>query len=1112
MAQEVAKTESMKSSPPDTKHYIRPLVAEDLAPMGKPALGPKVQSANPKAVQLLGADPGIFMVDVVVSAGRGGPGVDTANDGETSIAVNPEDPNEIMISAFSGGFNNAPIYHSTDGGLTWTREARVPKAPGWRGGCPCDWTWDWGRSGELSSTILDQSDLGDDGDGDTFDGNIVSLTTTDATSTPAYLYYQPTPGYAEETNINVVSSWGNSDQPWLLVNPDPGAPSQDNVYVAYDDFSGGPDMRVAVSSGDNPPIFTTDVKVGESTPGVNPGIRLAEDPRTGAMWVIWGRVFNDLGGGVKDMDYMVNRSTDGGASWPLGGGSGQLAAIGFSTQPTPKFGTVNALLGGVHHAAVDPTTGDLYYVYGKRDSDTGKDRLAISKIASDGGGGIIGWPGAPEHFVTGQVEAAIPQVAVLENGTVGVFYYTFDGFSGDDFPVFSAHLALSQDEGANFDTYPLLTFLSSAKDSCPADECGRQRVLGDYMNMVSFGNCFYGSFTGNGAAFGRVDSNHDPIFFKTCVGPQISVPDEVSFGDVCEGDSVTKELQVCNVGTDNLVVDSIVPSGTEFTVGGYSFPLSISPDFCYPINITYTPDDDGVASEDVVITSNDDDSPTIVQLTGNSPVAAISTFIADDGVFPETCSGLLSDLNLTIQNDGACNLQIDGVSLSGADASDFELPSGSFAGTIIEAGNSLQVPVRFAPDNFTDPNPRTAFVNVDSRTQNGDPLSTDHTEISGVVPPPDINAWIANSGNFGAVCKGDFNDLDLNILNQGRCDLTISDINSFWNLVVVPDDLQFPLVLSHDASVQVPLRFSPEECFDDPINSAIQILSDDPDEGIVQIDISGESPCPNLVIDPGALSGAFAFPATVVDTEGTLGCYSERTTVLRNSGDCPLTIDNIEATGADFTVMAPTNFPIILPSGEETLEVTVRFTPQDMGDPLFPDETLGLLTVTSDDPDALGEAELCGEGVTQSGIRTLVTDVTSGVPVIVGSVDSMTVKSKGKNTPSPVNLQFTDVEPVTTTVCGNEIQWHLDLEVLPAAGTTGGQGGKSSYSADAREGNLQDSNSFSLGQCEFKEFQLQLRESDAGICLLKQKGEACDTDAECCSFKCKGPAGGKTCK
>ena len=54
----------------------------------------------------------------------------------------------------------------------------------------------------------------------------------------------------------------------------------------------------------------------------------------------------------KIIQYMINRSYDGGATWPLGGGTGQIVGSGFSSQPQPKFGTVNALLGGVLHGAV----------------------------------------------------------------------------------------------------------------------------------------------------------------------------------------------------------------------------------------------------------------------------------------------------------------------------------------------------------------------------------------------------------------------------------------------------------------------------------------------------------------------------------------------------------------------------------------------------------------------------------------------------------------------------------------------------------------------------------------------------------------------------------------
>lgn len=150
-------------------------------------------------------------------------------------------------------------------------------------------------------------------------------------------------------------------------------------------------------------------------------------------------------------------------------------------------------------------------MYGNRDAATGNNRLAIRRIQDDGAGGVIV---GPESFVTGQVQAAIPSVAVTTNGKVGVFYYTFDGFSMSGFPIFSAHLGASDDLGMTFTDLILLTFLSSATDTCPAANCLRQRVLGDYMQMKAVNNVFLGAFTGNGVPFGRPFANHDPIFFR----------------------------------------------------------------------------------------------------------------------------------------------------------------------------------------------------------------------------------------------------------------------------------------------------------------------------------------------------------------------------------------------------------------------------------------------------------------------------------------------------------------------------------------------------------------------------------------------------------------------
>ena len=59
-----------------------------------------------------------------------------------------------------------------------------------------------------------------------------------------------------------------------------------------------------------------------------------------------------------------------------------------NNQPTPKFGTVNALLGGIDHAAVDPKTGAVYYVYGT--IANGVDRLAIRRLTFTNGNVNIG--------------------------------------------------------------------------------------------------------------------------------------------------------------------------------------------------------------------------------------------------------------------------------------------------------------------------------------------------------------------------------------------------------------------------------------------------------------------------------------------------------------------------------------------------------------------------------------------------------------------------------------------------------------------------------------------------------------------------------------------------
>ena len=470
------------SQPPDRQNYVRTAQAGDR--LVRPALP---------------AD--YALVDTVVS--NTDPNLrnsDTYSDSEPSLAINGANPNGIVITGFSSSWNtngNAAVFRSTNGGSTWTKAFSVPPPTGVTtgAGCPCDQVIDFDRSGRLLGTFLNAVSNSVD---------IYTGSTTTPGNAAGWHWATNVSGVARRTDHPAANS---GDQPWLRVTRDPVTATQDNAYVGYDDFSTF-QVKVSVSRGSDPPRFVSTGVVGGMGAFVNPGTRLAPDHRNGTVYVVYQRATRKNADGTVHVEYRLNRSTNAGSVWTLNGStSGVIVATGDSKQPTPKFGSVNALLGGVDAVAVDNTSGSVYVVYGTRDASTGNDRLAIVRLVTNFAGGL---DVVSNRFVTGQVKAALPAVAVAANGTVGVLYDTFDGYNASGFPLFSARLAQSTDRALTFSDVRLLAFASPAKDNGNA----RQRVLGDYQSLRSLGNTFYGTFTANGVQFGRTTSNTDAIFVK----------------------------------------------------------------------------------------------------------------------------------------------------------------------------------------------------------------------------------------------------------------------------------------------------------------------------------------------------------------------------------------------------------------------------------------------------------------------------------------------------------------------------------------------------------------------------------------------------------------------
>lgn len=452
---------------------------------------------------------GVTVVDVLAASGFSVP--HSTFGAEPSIAVNPTNTNQIVILSFAGSFwwqptGHAPMWLSNDGGTTWSQVLTIPIPPGiGLDGCPCDQTPHYGSNGRLYITFLKN------------DGNIYTGQTTNPGSAAAWTW-RVNAGVTQATNNNVATSLGASDQPWLWAGRDPANAAQVDVHVAYDNFGAMPLIRNAVSLGANPPNFTRDASVNAAgAMATNPGNRIVVGTN--------GNVYNIhaqgtaafAATGLKAMNYMFNRTTDGGQNWGVGPAAvpnnGISIGAGLSNQaPGVKMGGNNALLGSITAIGVDPNTHVVYVAYGTKDA-TGANRLRFRALVPAAGGAYL--QGLERTISPAGVDAALPCITVLASGEIGVMFHTYSQILNRWQVLF----VQSQDVFATIATTSVLSSFANftapsplAPNPDPGDAGTRQRILGDYQQLKSIGNRYYGTFVARGLG-GLNAQSTDPFFF-----------------------------------------------------------------------------------------------------------------------------------------------------------------------------------------------------------------------------------------------------------------------------------------------------------------------------------------------------------------------------------------------------------------------------------------------------------------------------------------------------------------------------------------------------------------------------------------------------------------------
>ncbi len=481
-----------------------------------PAAPPNLRAPGPKAPSTV--INGITYIDVFLSAGYDLAFDDRGN--EPAITANPLNPNQIVLTSFSGSNwasgGNASLFYSSDAGASWIFTYSVPPPPGivTPVNCPCDQTMDWGRNGVLYGTFLHVGSSAQ---------TVFSAQATNPTDPSSWVYRTPG-GVSQSTNL---PSLIDVDQPWIGSGPLPGDNSRINVSVAYDNFDSfftNSQIRAADSPGASPLDFTRDAATNNDNQqyndGMNPGNRLAVGP-DGKIFDVYQRLVNVEANGVKQLTYLINVSADGGQTWSVANsdhvsGAKIIAANVYSFQGNgSKVGGVNALLGGVDAVAVDKT-GAAWVVYGARSTLTAHDQLFLVKVTYNAGNLTVGTPVA---LSSSTLDSYLPGVAVLPNGEVGVLFLTLNGANFQwRFQQYTNGTTLNKSTGFPIFTSPFTNNGSS-----------NQRIFGDYVQVRAVGCNYYGTYPAKGSGPNSLTSI-EPYFMSApsqapCTLPTLTILD-----------------------------------------------------------------------------------------------------------------------------------------------------------------------------------------------------------------------------------------------------------------------------------------------------------------------------------------------------------------------------------------------------------------------------------------------------------------------------------------------------------------------------------------------------------------------------------------------------------
>lgn len=423
------------------------------------------------------------------------------------------------------------------------------------------------------------------------------------------------------------------------------------------------------------------------------------------------------------------------------------------------------------------------------------------------------------------------------------------------------------------------------------------------------------------------------------VGCTISVsPSPVNFGNVSQGGTASRTIQLRSTGTGTCQISEIRPPAAPFTIDrAPTLPLALPPGQVETLVVKFSPTSAATANSQVVLVTNEarGDIPIPLSARGITPPPCDLQPQPSSLVFTGVSTGQTAQQPVLLKNFGSASCFVSNAEIVSGSSPAFtvQLPgSGVFQPVEVTSGQQISVPVKFTPMTanvhtgtlrFTYSEDDFPSIPIPGFPAQGTKLDV---PLEGGTLAPQL-CLTPEELDFGTVGAGNLVEQSFTIQSCGQGALQVRGLSlqpgssTDFSLVSPP---RLPTFLPPGQSVQVRVAYKPRTTAGD--FGAVQVLNNDParSQAVVKLRGNAQAPCDRQL---ACTTRRLQFPTMEI------GRSSSMSVVCRNVGTQAVTVNGVRFTNGsspEFRATAGRVLPLSVAAGA-ALRLEVSYVPQDAG-------------------------------------------------------------------------------------------------------------------------------------------------------------------------------------